>query len=225
MSRFLKMQAWFFRAKRWVSRALRLFSMQQQSFAKPQRLAFILLVGLQAACSGIDTHIDAQADFNPADYRHYAWASRPLTDSQNVALLQIDRVVRATVDSELQRQGYTRVENKSDADALFDYRLASHMDVSQPGNSNSPRDDAARAMDLNRNSATDVAIYNHPTLPYIERVELLLSLQAQRSGEMVWQGSAIKTVDDVNPGERFSTADIQRAVTLLLGQLKAPIAK
>jgi len=211
MSYFLKMHAWLLPA--------------QRSFLQAQRLVFILLIGLQVACSGIDTHIDAQPDFKPADYRSYAWATPPLADSQNVALLQIDRVVRAAVDSELQRQGYLRVDNKSDAEALFDYRLASHMDVSQPGNSNSPRDDAARAMDLNRNSATDVAIYNHPTLPYIERVELLLSLQARRSGEIVWQGSAIKTVDDVNPGERFSTADVQRAVTLLLNQLKAPKPK
>jgi hypothetical protein len=196
----------------------------QRSFSQAQRLIVMLLIGLQAACSGIDTHIDAQPGFNPAEYRHYAWATPPLVDSQNAALLQIDRVVRATVDSELQRQGYTRVESKAGAEALFDYRLASQMDVSQPGNSNSPRDDAQRAMDLNRNSATDVAIYNHPTLPYIERVELLLSLQAQRSGEIVWQGTATKNVDNVNPGERFSNADIQRAVTLLLSQLKTPKA-
>jgi uncharacterized protein DUF4136 len=188
-----------------------------------QRLLAFLAVILVAACSGIDTHIDAQPDFNPAAYRNYAWATPPLVDSQNAQLLQIDRVVRAAVDSGLQQRGFARVD-KGAADALLDYRLATHMDVSQPG-SNSPRDDAERAMDLNRNSATDVAVYNHPTLPYIERVELLLSLQAKRSGTVVWQGSATKNVDNVNPGERFSDADIQRAVNLLLDQLKAPRQK
>jgi hypothetical protein len=188
-----------------------------------QRLLAILAIGLLTACSGIDTHIDAQPDFNPASYRNYAWGTPPLVDSQNAQLLQIDRVVRAAVDSGLQQRGFARVDNSS-ADALLDYRLATHMDVSQPGG-NSPRDDAARAMDLNRSSATDVAVYNHPTQPYIERVELLLSLQAKQSGVIVWQGNAIKNVDNANPGERFSDADIQRAVSLLLDQLKAPRQK
>lgn len=182
--------------------------------------AGVLVAGLVAGCSGIDTQIDARPGFSPADYRSYAWATAPLVDSQNAQLLEIDRVVRATVDEQLQKQGFSRVATQA-ADALVDYRLASQMDVSQPG-SNSPRDDAARAMDLNRNSATDVAIYNHPTLPYIEHVQLLLSLQARNSGTVVWQGTASKAVDNANPGERFSAADIQRAVTLLLGQLKAP---
>jgi len=58
---------------------------------------------------------------------------------------QIDRVVRAAVDDELQRQGFTRVENNA-ADAHWIIDIASHMDVSHAG-SNSPLDDAARAMD------------------------------------------------------------------------------
>lgn len=179
----------------------------------------IALPTLLAACSGIDTRIDAKSDFRPADYRNYAWATLPLTDSRNAQLLEIDRVVRATVDEQLQKQGFSRVQ-KDSADALLDYRLASQMDISVPG-SNSPRDDAARAMDLNRNSATDVAVYNHPTLPYIEHVELLLSVQARQSGTIVWQGTASKAVDNAN--ERFSNADIERAVTKLLGQLKTPV--
>jgi hypothetical protein len=171
-----------------------------------------------AACSGIDTQVKPRAGFDPAQYRNYAWATPPLLDSRDAQLLKIDKAVRAAVDSELQRQGFARVDNAS-ADALVDYRLASQMDISRAG-SNSPRDDAARAMDLNRNSATDTAVYNHPTLPYIERVELLLSIQARRDGVIVWEGTATKNVDDVNPGQRYSEADIQRAVALLLQQLK-----
>jgi hypothetical protein len=92
------------------------------------------------------------------------------------------------------------------------------MDVSHSG-SNSPRDDAARATDLNRSSATDVAVYNHPTLPYLQRLELQLSIQS-RSGDVVWQGSASKAVDNANTGEQFSSADVQHAVGKLMEQLK-----
>jgi Domain of unknown function (DUF4136) len=181
-------------------------------------LILTLSIALLAACSGIDTQIDAQPGFALADYRQYAWATPPLRDSRDAELLQIDRSVRAAVDDELQRLGCTQVE-RSTAAALVDYRLGSRMDISYPG-SNSPRDDAARMWDLDRNSATNTAVYNHPTLPYIERVELRLSIQAQRSGVIVWQGSALKDVDDANPGQRFSAADIRRAVQLLMGQLK-----
>lgn len=184
-------------------------------------LGGILLAGLLAACGGIDTRIEAAPDFRAADYREYAWATPPLTGSADAQLLQIDRTVRAAVDDELRRHGFALVP-KNEAAALVDYRLASQMDVSQPGGSTSPLDDAARATDLNRNSATNVAVYNHPTLPYLERVELLLSVQAQRSGAIVWQGSASKAVDDINPGERFSSDDIRRAVAQLLAKLNAP---
>lgn len=187
--------------------------------AAARRFVGVLSIGLLAACSGIDTHIDATPGFRAADYRNYAWSTPPLVDSRDAQLLKVDRTVRAAVDDELRRQGFVQVD-KNSATALVDYRLASQMDVSHAG-SNSPLDDAARATDLNRNSATDVAIYNHPTLPYLERVELLLSVQA-RSGAVVWQGTASKAVENANPGERFSTDDIQRAVGMLLAKLNAP---
>lgn len=185
-----------------------------------RRLAWLLVAGLLVACSGIDTQVEASSGFRSSDYRHYAWATPPLNDSLDTQLLKVDRTVRAAVDDELHKQGFSLVANNV-ADALLDYRLASQMSVSQPG-SNSPRDDAARSMDLNRNSATNVAIYNHPTLPYLERVELLLSIQARRSGNIVWQGSASKVVDNADSGESFSRADIQRAVALLLAKLNTP---
>lgn len=187
------------------------------NFSCVRLLTLMLLIGLQIACSGIETHVVAQPGFNAVEYRHYAWKTTPLVESRDSELLEIDRAVRAAVDSELQRQGYTRVANDV-ADALLDYRLSSHMDVSQAGDSGSPRDDLARASDINRNSANNTALYNHPILPYIERVELLLSIQARSSGVFLWQGSAAKNVDDAN--QRFSSADIKRAVTLLLAQLK-----
>lgn len=189
------------------------------NFSFLRLLTLMLLICLQVACSGIDIHVAAEPSFSPAEYRHYAWKTSPLVESRDTELLQIDRTVRAAVDSELQRRGYILVANDI-ADSLLDYRLASHMDVSQAGGSGSPRDDLARASDLNRNSANNTALYNHPILPYIERIELLLSIQARRTGNFLWQGSAAKNVDDANQGQHFSTADIQRAVTLLLGQLK-----
>lgn len=181
-------------------------------------LGWVLVTGLLAACSGIDTHVDTSPGFRQGDYRNYAWGTPPLTDSRDPQLLKIDRTVRAAVDDELHKRGFVEVA-KSAAAGLVDYRLASKMDVSQSGGSGSPRDDAARAFDLNRNSATDVAVYNHPILPYLQRVELLLSIQ-ERSGNVVWQGTASKAVDNANPGEQFSSADIQRAVAMLLQQLK-----
>jgi hypothetical protein len=187
--------------------------------AKARWLAGMLLAGVLAACSGIDTHIDSSPGFRQGDYRNYAWSSPPLVDSRDSQLLEVDRTVRASVDAELQKRGFVEVA-KNAAAGLVDYRLASKMDVSQGSGSNSPRDDAARALDLNRSSATNVAVYNHPTLPYLQRVELLLSIQAQRSGDVVWQGTASKAVDNVNAGEQFSKADIQQAVGLLLQQLK-----
>lgn len=180
----------------------------------------MLLAWMLAGCSGIDTQIEAAPGFRAGDYRNYAWATPPLAASADPQLLQIDRAVRAAVDDELRRRGFALVP-QGEAAALLDYRLASQMDVSQPGGSASPLDDAARATDLNRNSATDVAIYNHPALPYLERVELQLSMQA-RSGAIVWQGRASKAVDDINPGERFSREDIRRAVAELLAKLDAP---
>jgi hypothetical protein len=180
-------------------------------------LGWLLLAGLLTACSGIDTHVEGSPGFRQGDYRNYAWASPPLTDSRDPQLLKIDRTVRAAVDDELSKRGFVVVA-KNAAAGLVDYRLASKMDVSVSG-SNSPRDDAARAWDLNRSSATDVAVYNHPTLPYLQHVELLLSIQ-ERSGNVVWQGSASKAVDNANPGEQFSAADIQRAVGMLMQQLK-----
>lgn len=190
-------------------------SMINFSFAR--FVTLILLIGLQVACSGIDIHVAAEPGFNAAAYRHYAWKTAPLIESRDTELLQIDRTVRAAVDGELQRRGFILVANDA-ADALLDYRLSSHMDFSQAGGSGSPRDDLARASDPERNSANNTALYNHPILPYIERIELLLSVQARSSGIFLWQGSAVKNVDDVN--QRFSSADIQRAVTLLLNQLK-----
>lgn len=187
------------------------------NMAKARWLGLALLAGLLAACSGIDTQVDASPGFRQSEYRNYAWATSPLVESRDAQLLQVDRAVRAAVDDELRKRGF--VEVKKDAAAgLVDYRLASQMDVSQ-GGSNSPRDDAARATDLNRNSATDVAVYNHPTLPYLQRLELQLSIQS-RSGDVVWQGSASKAVDNANTGEQFSTADVRRAVTKLLEQLQ-----
>jgi hypothetical protein len=180
----------------------------------------LLLSGLLIACSGIDTHVTAQPGFSAAAYRHYAWKSAPLVDSRDTTLLEVDRTVRATVDSELQRQGYVLVAADA-AEALVDYRLSSRMDTSQQSTTGSPRDDMARATDLDRNSANNTALYNHPILPYLEYVELLLSIQARQSGVFVWQGSASKKVDNVNQGERFSNADIQRAVTKMLDELKA----
>ncbi len=180
---------------------------------------FILLAAsviLLAACSGIETQSVAQPGFSLADYRQYAWATPPLRDSRDAELLLIDRSVRAAVDAQLQRLGCQQVERNAAA-ALVDYRLASKMNISYPG-SNSPRDDAAQLWNLDR-SATNTAVYNHPTLPYIERVELLLSIQAQRSGVIVWQGNALKNVDDAN--QPFSVADIQRAAKLLMSNLKA----
>lgn len=183
-------------------------------------LILLLLSGLLMACNSIDTEVTAQPGFNAAAYRHYAWKSAALLDSRDTTLLEVDRTVRATVDGELQRQGYVLVANDV-ADALVDYRLSSRMDTSQQSSTGSPRDDMARATDLDRNSANNTALYNHPVQPYLERIELILSLQARQSGVFVWQGSASKNVDDVNPGQRFSNADIQRAVTLLLDELKA----
>jgi hypothetical protein len=186
--------------------------------AKARWAGLALLFGLLAACSGIETQVDPSPGFRAGDYRNYAWATPPLVDSRDAQLLQIDRVVRAAVDDELGKRGFVQVK-KDAAAGLVDYRLASQMDVSHAG-SNSPRDDAARALDLNRNSATDVAVYNHPTLPYLQRLELMLSIQAQNSGDVVWQGKATKNVDNANPGEQFATADIQRAVGMLMQQLK-----
>jgi hypothetical protein len=188
--------------------------------AKGRWFGLLLAASWLAACSGIDTRVEAQPGFRPADYHRYAWATPPLARSLDANLLEVDRTVRAAVDDELRRQGFVPVP-KAEAEVWLDYRLASQMDVGHAG-SNSPRDDLARATDLNRNSATNVALYNHPNLPYLERVELLLSMQAARSGAIVWQGSASKAVDNANPGERFSSADIRRAVAKVLAQLNAP---
>jgi hypothetical protein len=181
-------------------------------------LVLTLSTALVAACSGIDTHVEAKPGFREGDYRNYAWATAPLVDSRDPQLLKIDRVVRAAVDDELRKRGFVAVAREAAA-GLVDYRLASQIDVSQAGSS-SPRDDAARAVDLNRNVATDVAVHNHPILPYLQKVELVLSIQALRSGDVVWQGSASKAVDNANPGEQFATADIERAVGMLLEQMK-----
>lgn len=179
----------------------------------------VVVAGLLAACGGIDTRIDASPGFRQAEYRNYAWATPPLTESRDPQLLEIDRTVRAEVDAGLRQRGFSLVA-KNAATALVDYRLASQMDVSQGSGTGSARDDAALAVDLNRSSATDVAIHNHPTLPYLQRLELLLSIQAQGSGDVVWQGTATKTVDNANTDEQFSSAEVRSAVAELLEKLK-----
>lgn len=179
----------------------------------------VLFACLLTACGGIDTRTEAGPGFRQAEYRNYAWATPPLTDSRDQQLLELDRTVRAAVDAGLRERGFVLVA-KSSAAALVDYRLGSQMDVSQGSGTGSPRDDAARAVDLNRSSATDVAIHNHPTLPYLQRLELLLSIQAQGSGDVVWQGTASRTVDNANTDEQFSSTEARNAVAELLQKLK-----
>lgn len=182
------------------------------------RLAALLLtVVALCACSSIETKVDAKPGFASRDYRLYAWATPPLPAGGDPNLRKIDGAVREAVDADLQRRGFQQVE-RSAAVALVDYRLATQMDTSQPG-INSPRDEAAKMWDLNSASPTDTAVYNHPTLPYVERSQLLLSIKSVARDEIVWQGSASKIIDNANPGQRVSTDDVRKAVAKLFEQL------
>ncbi|HEY3700300.1 MAG TPA: DUF4136 domain-containing protein [Spongiibacteraceae bacterium] len=176
------------------------------------------------ACSSIDTDVQPAPGFRAADYRTYSWASPPLRirKDQNANagsdqnLQRVDEQVRTAVDAELQRRGFQRVDNN--AAALIDYRIGSQMTVSQPG-INSPRDEADKMWDLNRASATDTAIYNHPTLPYVESAELWLTLKSVQSGTVVWQGKSSTVIDSANPGKQVDNADIKKAVAKLIAKM------
>ena len=173
---------------------------------------------LLCGCSSITTEIQPVSGFRIEDYPTYTWGSAPLRKSSDANLLQLDADVRAAVDRELQRRGFQRVDNG--ASALIDYRIGSQMSVSQPG-INSPRDEADKMWDLNRSSATDVAIYNHPTLPYVESSELWLTLKSTQTNTVVWQGKASKIIENANPGQRVEKKDIDKAVAKLIAQLTA----
>lgn len=189
-----------------------------------QLILLSLLALVLSACSSVDTDVQPAPGFRAEDYRSYSWASPPLRarKDQNANAgsdqnwQRVDEQVRAAVDAQLQRHGFQRVD--SNAAALIDYRIGSQMRESQPG-INSPRDEADKMWDLNRNSATDVAIYNHPTLPYVESAELWLTLKSVQSGAVVWQGKSSTVIDNANPGEQVDKADIDKAVAKLIAKM------
>lgn len=156
------------------------------------------------ACSSIDFNHDWDRDAAFGNYHTYAWLQRNQKSSYDTL---IDKRVLSAVDAELRERGLTL--NAENPDILLTYHIGLQ--------------DKINVTDYGYRYSYDYWGWGNRSIDVYQYTEgtLVLDIVDAATKELVWRGSATKTVDESASPEKVD-ATIQSAVAGILSKFPPP---
>lgn len=168
-----------------------------------KRFAVASLALAAMGCSGISTSTDYDQSYDFSGVTTYAWMEQGLEGGVSEIML---RRLRAAVDDDLSAKGLQKVDRPRSADILFAYHTGT-QDRQQYDTYGYGAGGWWGGYWGGGMTTTTVRTYSEGTL--------ILDAIDRQSNELVWRGSASKTIDEMDsPEQRVQT--VQEAVGKLL---------
>jgi hypothetical protein len=174
------------------------------------RLIFLLVVsGLLAGCSGIETVPEDTARFEATGYTRYAWRSEPLQQDnyRRDPLYQADPVIREAIETRLLELGYRQVA-REDAQFFVEYLAAGSINAGRVATTASNVTPYPSAM-INR-QADGATVDNAYALGGVKEMgNLLVVFVEPADSAVLWRVRISKVMEDAN---RVNENAVRRAV-------------
>jgi hypothetical protein len=169
------------------------------------RITGLGAVVLALACSSMNVNHDWDRDANFGSYQTYAWAAQPASAPQNAQQAQsrndlLDKRVRRAIDDQMVAKGFS--ENPAGADIMLVYHTGAQ--------------DKINVTDWGYRYSYDYWGWGGRDIDVYQYTEGTLVVDMIDSGtkELVWRGSATKTIDS-NPTPEKMESNIQKAVAAI----------
>jgi hypothetical protein len=180
----------------------------------------VLLTLVVSACSSIKVQVDTSLGIDANRYQTYSWSSDVAVDASGgfARLAAVDEAMRSVVSEKMTAKGYRHVERES-AHLLLDYRVMQQLKVDQ-GGLISPTDESRRAWDINSDPA-NTAIYNHQVPTELKSGVVILMASDAKTDQVLWQGQAVKLLENDYPNSEQTKALVTELVNKLLKEFPA----
>ncbi|MFT7288778.1 MAG: hypothetical protein ACI87W_002901 [Halieaceae bacterium] len=182
-------------------------------------LTALLTLLFITGCSGVETIPADSAQFVATGFSRYAWRSEPLSQTgySKDKIYQADPVIRTTVDAQLRKLGYQRVDNREQAEFLVDYVAAAGANAGQLSRTAS-NITPYPSMTINR-QVDGASVDNAYALGGIKETgNLMLVFLAASDIDLLWQVRISTLIQDAN---RVDPDAVKKAILQGLSTLPA----
>jgi hypothetical protein len=170
---------------------------------------FLVIAGVIAGCSGIETIPDDTARFEATGYTRYSWRSEPLSQDGHARdrLYQADPMIREAIETRMAELGYRRVAQE-DAQFLIEYLAGAGINEGRVATTASNVTPYPSAM-INR-QADGATVDNAYALGGVKEMgNLLVVFVDPAASAVLWRVRISKVVEDAN---RVDENAVRRAV-------------